>query len=79
LAIYIYILWGYSLKWTGLKNRPKIYGIGTSNPEMAIDKWNDHEKPNSGFVTNSLHYKVTGDISRLMQILVFSSKPFFGT
>jgi hypothetical protein len=46
---------------------------------MAIDKWNDHEKPNSGFVTNSLHYKVTGDISRLMQILVFSSKPFFGT
>ena len=65
------------MKWP--KNRPKIYGIGTSNPEMAIDKWNDHEKRNSGFVTNSLHDKVTGDNSRLMQILFFSSKPFFGT
>ena len=36
-----HMLWGYSLTFRP-KNRPKIYGIGTSNqsvPEMAIDIW----------------------------------------
>ena len=56
-----YILWGYSLIYIALKNRPKIYGIGTSKfHRFHIDgKWKhrDFDQQNVDIIMMMIWFK----------------------